>query len=128
MPFESVRPVTLNSQPNVAITQRRFVIYTSTGLALAGAAAEAIGVAMESFAAGGTGITNPVPVALLDGAKIEVEASAAIAVGANVGVAANGKARTAVTSDPIMGIALSAPGADGQMMTILSARGSRFSP
>lgn len=126
--FESVRPVSLESQPNVAITQRRFVVMTSTGITLAGAAAEAVGIALETFAAQGAGITRTVPVALLDGAKIEVEASAAIAVGANIGVAANGKARTAVTNDPIMGVALTASAADTQIITILSARGSRFSP
>ena len=63
--------------------------------------------------------------AQIDGGKVEVEASEAIAVGDLIGSAANGKARTAVSGDAILGKALSATAADGETVTIIARRGSQ---
>lgn len=100
------------------ITQRRFVKVGTTGNAEQVDAVTdiVVGVALEGSALNDTAA---IPVAVLDGAVLEVEAGGTVAIGSLVGSAADGQAVavTAATSRAV-GVALSA-GVDGQVMRII---------
>ena len=112
------------------IAAQRFVVIDGSGLiAEAGLGTDAIGISGFAFTksdydagSGGSAIgvvTNP-------GCQVEVEASAAIATGAAVSSAAGGKARVAGTGHAIMGRALTAAAADGDIIEILFSPAGRF--
>lgn len=131
MPFESARAVTLPI--GAAINQYRIVTVDTSGEAVEAAAGadNVVGVTLEGvttaqFDSGDGQVT--VPVAVLDGSKLRIEASAAISVGDVVGAAAAGEARTAVTGDGIVGIALEASAAQGDIITVLTAGGKSLAP
>jgi hypothetical protein len=84
-----------------------------------GAADMADGIALEA------GVdTDRIPMVVPDGSVVQVVASAAISVGDLVGCAASGQARTAATGDPVMGKALTAAGAAGELIDIQFLRGA----
>lgn len=85
----------------------------------ASAADMADGVVLEDGSDG-----DSVPMVVADGSVIRVVASAAIAVGALVGAAAAGQARTAATGDAVLGKALTASGAAGELIDIHFLRGA----
>lgn len=90
----------------------RFVKINSSGNAeLCGAADKIDGVLENNPKAGQAATVS------YDG-LMKVEASAAIAVGAEVSTAANGQARTAVTGDMIAGVCRVAASAAGDLCTV----------
>jgi len=120
MPFENTQSISLTS--GAAVTQSRFVTLAADGqVDHTAAAGDADGVALSGATAAGSRIS----VAQLDGAKLEVEAGEAIAVGDLIGSGANGQARTAVSGDAILGKALSVAAAAGEIITIIGRRGSQ---
>lgn len=125
MSFEAFRSISLI--PGDVVAQRRFVIIEAgTGeVVQAGANAEAVGISLEAAAAA----NDPaIPVALLDGAKVEVEAGAAVALGADVTSDAAGKAVAATVGQRVLGFALTAAAADGEVITIVAQKGALAAP
>lgn len=136
MPYERVRSITLpiDTAASADIPQRRFVRMASTGIQLpadggGGAAVPVIGVTLEAYDDSehdaGNGL-DQVPVALLDGAKIEVElGTEAIAVGGAVSTDASGRAKPAnAAADEVLGVSLSTVGAAnaGTIITIIAMK------
>ena len=133
MAFEAVRSISL-TPPTGAIPARRAVVINSSGeVALAAANASPAGITLEASPDSATaGVTTleaqaAIPVALLDGAKIEVEANAAIALGARVAVAGTGADAGRVDDTAsgagvrYIGFALNATSAAGEVCTVLCA-------
>lgn len=112
MPFENVQTITLDVQAAAAVTQRRFVIQTATGVTQATAGAMAVGVSMGDVAAEDE--SRALAVAANVGGRFEVEASGAITKGANIAADAAGKAKIATTGEIILGVADTAVAADGE--------------
>lgn len=111
------------------VTSRRFVTLGNNGtIALSGAGADSIGVAAEtSDLSGGR---DTVPVALLDGAVLEVEAGAAIDVSSSiiqVASDANGRAVTKTTGDAVLGWAKTSAGAAGEFIEIVASKSADLS-
>lgn len=105
--------ITLPAGADHSSNQYKCVTVASDGeVELAGAAARAIGVLQDNPDAAGKAATVGV------GGVLMVMASAAIAAGAEIGCAASGKIRTAVSSDFIMGTALEAASADGNIIAV----------
>lgn len=113
MGFENTNTVTMTA--GAAVAQGRYLKLSSGNVIHATSSADdVIGVAAED-AASGEALT-----VYTFGGKIEVEASAAIAVDALVTVTAAGKAvSTTSAAARILGQALSASGADGEFFTVL---------
>lgn len=125
MAFESVRSVSLTPVSSL-IPARRFVSVTTNGaIDLTAANADAIGITLEESP---NESQVAIPVALLDGAKIEVEANAAITAGA--AVAAAGTSGDAGRADDTgaganvthLGYALEAASAAGDIITVLTSK------
>lgn len=111
---EAVRSVTLTAGGVLA----QFVaveIEAATGDAITCGAdsPDVVGITQEDVADG-----SPVQVAL-PGCKTKWTAGAAIAAGARVTTDAAGKCVTAVATDSLWGYCLNAPGADGEIATVL---------
>lgn len=136
MAVQAARSISLPCDAGQDLPRRRFVAMSATGLVLpadgGGAAQEGvvIGVSLETyddseFTAGNA--SNVIPVALLDGAVLEVEASAEdIAVGAAVGTDATGRAKLAnADGDEILGVALNATTEAGEILTFVAAKAGR---
>ena len=140
MTYEKVRSVSLEVLAATAdIPQRRFVTYVATnGLSLpatAGDSVDIVGVTLEAYDDSEADLgraATMIPVGLLDGAKIEVEAGAAIAVGVTVIAANDGRAVASTTTaggtTPAgeyqeLGVVVEAAGAAGEIATIQSFRG-----
>ena len=81
---------------------------------------DAIGVSQEASAAASA---VPIPVAILNGGKVDVEAGAVVTVGARVMSDATGRAITAVGATArTLGWALNTTGAAGEMITVLASK------
>lgn len=117
MAYEATRSISLTPVAT-AIGQRLFVTLNSSGnIALTAANGNAVGVTLEESPANSQ---VAIPVALLDGSKVEVIAGGTITVGGLVAAAADGQAVAATgATTRALGIALTA-GTDGQVMTILT--------
>lgn len=125
MPFQNVQTVSLAVDTSAAIAAKRFVAASAAGIVQAGAGANAAGVAMEAFSntdfANGEA-SSVIAVATNEGCIVEVEAGAAVAAGANVAANANGAAIVATAGNVIMGQALDAAGAAGEVISILLSK------
>jgi FAD/FMN-containing dehydrogenase len=124
MPYESARSITLpfDTAASADIPQRRFVQMTSTGVAFpsdggvgTGGEEVVIGTTLEALdvSAPSADRATHVPVALLDGSKLEVElGTEAITAGGAVSTDASGRAKPAnAPGDEILGISLDTVGA-----------------
>ena len=129
MAFAEVRPISLKvnvAAHNADIPQRRFVNFTANGLRLAGNAGDAVGVTLEAyddseFDAGNA--SDVIPVGLLDGGRLEVQAGAAVAAGARVMSNASGQAITATGATArVLGIAQTAAGAANEVITVIGLK------
>lgn len=121
MPYESVRTLTMTPVTANVINKNRFVAVVTAGEVDESVnTGDAIGVSLEaSAAASGT----PIPVAILDGAKILVESGAGITVGARVMSDATGRAITATGATArVLGIALETASNSGEMITVLGQK------
>lgn len=120
MSYESTRDLTL--QPHVAnlVNKHRFVSLLSGGVVDETLAnADAVGVSQESSPAANSAA---IPVLLLDGGKVEVEAGATVAAGVRVMSDATGRAITATGATArVLGISIN--GADvGEALTIVGQK------
>ncbi len=125
MTVQSPRSITLDVAAATVLTRRRFVTVNASGNAASPAAnGDAVGIVLEDS---GNGDTAAVPVAVLDGAVLEVEASGAIAAGAPVASDADGKAAAAAgTTTRVLGYAKTAASADGDIMEIVASKAGGF--
>lgn len=112
---------TVPANADLSAGQFCFVTVNSSGrIALAAAAANADGILQDKpNAQGVNGI-------VANGGISKVVASAAITKGDMIGCAASGQARTATTSDYIMGRALDTATAQGQIIRILLKPGGKL--
>lgn len=101
---------------DLSSSQFLFANFSATGVAIAsGAGAPADGILQDSP---GSGESASV---MTDGVS-KVIASAAILKGAEVATTAAGKAATAVSTNNILGTALEAAGADGDIIAVLISK------
>ena len=122
MTYEAVRTLTLKPVTANVINARRFVnvVDTTDTVDESTAAGDAVGVSMFASAAADSEV---IAVALLDGAKMEVEAGAAFAVGDRLMSDATGRAIAATGATArVLGRALEASGAAGQIVTIVGQK------
>lgn len=126
MAFESARSLSYTAAG--VIPQNVFVeLAAGPEVDVAGANAEAIGVSLEAAAAQG----DRIPVAAMDGAKVEVLGGAAIDVAAGVVPVtsdATGRAVTAGTGERILGFAVSSIGAADEYVTVVLLKGALAAP
>lgn len=127
--FQNARAISLACAA-ADLPANRFVRPSATGITLVGTAGlDAVGVSLEGyvqadFAAGNA--SNVIAVAQLDGAKLMVEAGAAVTAGAAIMSDATGRAITAATAGSnILGYAVEAAGAAGVMFQIVGSKGSQ---
>lgn len=120
MSNESNKTITL--QPHVAnvVKRHRFLSILSGGIVDETLAnADAVGVSQEDSAANAS---VAIPVMLLDGGKIEVEAGATVAAGVRVMSDATGRAITATGATArVLGISLTSADV-GEALTIVSQK------
>lgn len=108
--YQSIRSVSADAA--AALTIYRFAVFNASGQAAVPAQGVFCdGIVLESVASGLT-----TSLGLPDGAIVKVEAAAAIAAGANVTPSANGRGETAASGDVIMGKALQAAAAAGEII------------
>jgi len=105
----------LNAAADLSVTRQfRYVDVTGDQVVnLTAAAGKAVGVLQNN-----PGLNEPATIFGV-GSVSKVTASAAIAAGAIVGAAASGKARTAVSADIRLGVALEAAAADNDEISVL---------
>ena len=120
MSFESVRSISLVPTTD-AIAQHRFVEMSGASIQQVGTSAnDSVGVALEASAAASF---DAIAIALLDGAKVEVEAGAAITAGVRIMSDASGRAITATGATArVLGVALQAATAAGEVITVLGQK------
>ena len=123
MTTQTIRQISMDVGA-VDVTARRFVSMGNNGIvAISGNGADAIGVAAETTDVAGGNTT--VPVALLDGAVLMVEAGAAINVAAAVVPItsdATGRAKAATIGLTILGYAKTSAGAAGEFIEIVGLK------
>lgn len=112
------------------VIAHRFVRATAAGILNTNAAGQdALGVALEGYdhsAFTDGGASNVIAVAQLDGAKIMIEAGAAVAKGAAIMSNNVGQAITAATAGSnILGYANEAAAAAGELIQVVSSKGSQ---
>ena len=120
MSYESNRTITLLPVVANVINKHRFVAIVAAGLVdEAVSAGDAVGVTDEASAATAS---IAIPVKLLDGGKIEVEAGATVAAGVRVMSDATGRAITATGATArVLGFSIN--GADvGEALTIVGQK------
>lgn len=107
------------------LTKNRLCVVGAAGLlVLPAAGGDVLGVAMENSP---DGTTLAVPVAVFDGGIYEVEAGAAIAVGAALETGADGRVITAGgVTDRLVGYAMQASSAAGEFINVRGSKAAGF--
>lgn len=120
MPFDG-QQVNVSGPAAGAIGRGILVVLNSSGQwAIAGDGVDAMGVTLESSAAAG----DIINVAMLNGARLEIQADAALAtIGTAVASSADGQAAAAAASEVIIGYTMSVTGAAGEIVDVLTVRG-----
>ncbi|WP_299085076.1 capsid cement protein [uncultured Paraglaciecola sp.] len=121
MTQELLQNITMTPVAANVINKNRFVAVVTAGeVDESIAAGDSIGVSQEASAAASA---TPIPVAILNGGKVDVEAGAIVTVGARVMSDATGRAITATGATArVLGIALNTTGAAGEMITVLASK------
>lgn len=101
-----------------AVTARRIVKFDGSGNVVAAAADTDMFIGVSD----GLDIASGERIDVIMGGQPKVVASAAIAAGALVSSAADGRAKTAEAGDSVIGFAVEAAGAAGDVITIHLAR------
>lgn len=124
MGFQAVKPLSVVAGAVVALN--RLVKINSSGRVIQGAAGtdECIGVSLENAAANG----DAIPIALLDGGKMEIESGAAVSAGDEITSDATGRAVAATIGQPIAGWAEEAAAGAGEFITVIGQKGSIAAP
>ena len=100
---------------DLSAAQFKCVVFSATGVAVAGAGVNADGILQGSPVAGD-------PANVMHQGTSKAVAGAAITAGAEVASDAAGKVVTAVSTDFILGKALEAAAADGEIITVLISK------
>ena len=127
MANENTQTITLFAVAATAVRQRRFVIQTSTGITEATDGADAVGVSFGSVTAD-AGSSRAIAVVTNQGCRVEVEAGAAVAVGADIASDGEGRVIAAAATPPadaILGKALTAASAAGEIVEVLFTKAGR---
>lgn len=125
MAFESVRAITMTPVSTLVPAHRFVSVGTNGAIDLTAANGDSVGITLEESPANSE---VPIPVAVLDGGKIEVEANAAIAAGAAVAAAGTsgdaGRADDTAAGAGVthLGYALEAATAAGDIITIVASK------
>lgn len=118
MANENTQTITLSAVAATAVRQRRFVIQTATGITEATAGADAVGVSFGSVP-DTAGTSRAIAVVTNQGCRVEVEAGAAVTVGADIMSDAQGRVVAATATNAILGKALTAASAAGEIVEVL---------
>lgn len=124
MANENTQTITLFAVAATAVRQRRFVIQTATGITEATDGADAVGVSFGSVP-DTAGTSRAIAVVTNQGCRVEVEAGAAVTVGADIATDAQGRVIPAATADAILGKALTAASAAGEIVEVLFSKAGR---
>jgi hypothetical protein len=124
MANENTQTITLTAADTTAVRQRRFVIQGASGVTEATDGADAVGVSFGSVTAT-AGDERNLAVVTNDGARVEVTAGAAVAVGADVASDSQGRAIVSASGDAILGKALTAASAAGEIVEVLLKNAGR---
>lgn len=121
MTYQSARAITLTPITANLINQRRFVSLLATGVIdETTAAGDAVGVSLDESDANDS---VPIPVAVLDGGVVEVEAGAAVTQGARVMSDATGRAIDATGATArVLGFALDSSTGAGEVIRVIGSK------
>lgn len=125
MANENTQMITLIAATGADVRARRFVIQGSTGVSEATDGADAVGVNFTFYDDSEHTLGNAsraVSVVTNNGCRVEVEAGAAVTVGADIASDAEGRAIVASATAPgdaILGVALTAAAAAGEVVEVL---------
>lgn len=124
--FEKARSISLQAATGADIPQYRFVGAGANGIALSAEGADSVGISLEMYddsehTAGNA--SNVIPVAVLDGAKLMVEAGAAVTAGQAVAADAEGRAIAATGTARVLGYAIEAAAKAGEFIQIVGSKG-----
>jgi hypothetical protein len=114
MSFEKVNLVTMPAATAQAL-RARFVTVGANGVVYTAQNAAADGILMEDSLAG---TVDVVSMAVMDGSKNEMTASASISVGDRIAVSTDGKGKTAGAGQASMGVALTAAAGNDSVFTM----------
>ncbi|QNN99843.1 hypothetical protein P67b_00084 [Ruegeria phage Tedan] len=128
MPDENVQTITLTAATGADINKRRFVSQGASGVAHTTDGDDAVGVSMGFYddsenTAGNA--TTAHSVAVNQGMRIGVEAGAAVAIGDDVSSDGTGRVITSASGDAILGVAVSAGTAAGQIVDVVFSKAGR---
>lgn len=128
MAYENCMSITLNAATGADVRQRRFVTVGASGIGEAVDGADAVGVSLELYddserALGNA--TTAIPVVVNQGARVELIAGEAIAIGDDIASDSQGRAKTSATGDAILGKALTASSAAGTVVDVLYTKAGR---
>lgn len=119
MANENTQTITLQAAATTAIRVRRFVSQSSTGIAEVGTAGgDAVGISFGTTTAT-AGDPRAIAVMTNNGAKSEIEAGEALAVGDNVSSDNQGRAKTSASGEAILGTCVKAAAAAGEVAEIV---------
>ena len=129
MANENTQPITLTAATGADIRARRFVIQGSTGVAEATDGSDAVGVSFTFYDDSEHTLGNAsraVSVVTNQGCRVEVEAGAAVTAGNDIASDAQGRVINAATGDAILGKALTAATAAGEVVEVLFTKAGRL--
>ena len=125
MSTQKAYAITLTAATGADLTKNRYINVGASGLAAPSDVSEAVGVLLENYddSENTEGNETTAKAVAIEGI-VEVEASAAIAVGAAVATGADGRAKTAVSTNVVLGRCVKAAGGAGEFASVLLIRGA----
>ena len=133
MANQSVRSISLLPTGNELVRQNRFVVLVAAGTVQeAGLGADVVGMALEQSPDSDTAgvnaqdATKAIPVAVLDGAIMQIESGATVVSGNRVASDATGRVKVAATGEAVLGTVLIG-GAINQLISIIGSPGANLS-
>lgn len=134
MANQSVRSISLLPTGNELVRQNRFVVMVAAGTVQeAGLGADVLGISLEQSPDSDTAgvdandATKAIPVAVHDGAVIQVESGATVVSGDLAASDAQGRVKVAATGEAVLGTVMIG-GAINQIVSIVAAKGATLAP
>lgn len=133
MANQSVRSISLLPTGNELVRQNRFVVLVAAGTVQeAGLGVDVVGMSLEQSPDSDTAgvvlqdATKAIPVAVLDGSIMQIEAGATVVSGNRVASDAEGRAKVAATGEAVLGTVMIG-GAVNELISILASPGANLS-
>ena len=128
MANENTQMITLTAATGADVRARRFVIQGASGASEATDGADAVGVNFTFYDDSEHTLGNAsraISVVTNQGCRVEVEAGAAVTAGNDIASDSEGRVINAATSDAILGKALTAASAAGEIVEVLFTKAGR---